>query len=68
MLLQGPGSDRGLGGREKEVEAGETCLQVTDGFGTSHPRLLRKPWDFRRVLGSRAYQTYAHFQEPSWVF
>lgn len=68
MFLQGRGSDRGLGGGEKAVEAGETCLQVTDGFGTSHPRLLRKPWDFRRVLGYRAYQKYAHFQEPSWVF
>lgn len=52
MFLQGRGSDRGLGGVEKAVEAGETCLQVTDGFGTSHPRLLRKPWDFRKFLAT----------------
>lgn len=54
MFLQGPGSDRGLGDGEKETEAGEAFLQVTDGFGTSQPSLLRKPWDFRRVLGYRA--------------
>lgn len=65
MFLQGSGSDRGLGGGEKVMQAGETCLQLTDGFGTYHPRLLRKPWDFRRVLGYHAYQTYAHFQERS---
>ena len=52
MFLQGPGSDRGLGSGEEEMEAGEPCLQVTDGFGTSHPRL------FKKALG---------LQESSWL-
>lgn len=48
----------GGGGGQREVEAGETFLQIADRFGPSRPRALRKPWDFR---GVHDIISHAHF-------
>lgn len=47
------------------MEAGEAFFRVTDGFGTS--QASKKALGFQESSWLLCYQTYARFQEPSWV-